>query len=327
MQFMLPFKFSGPDKKIAHHEKLMLIGSCFSQEIGNKLQYYKWQIFQNPTGIIYNAVSIRDALQWILSGSDLNEQDLYFQDGIWSSFAHHTSFAGVDKTEVLKRINESRRSALVFLKSADWIIITPASSFIYKLRSTGKVVSNCNKAPATLFEKKLLSVEENKEALEQTLHLLKQHNPSIKIMFTVSPVKHYSDGIAENNISKANIFSALYKVLQTHKESYYFPAFEIINDELRDYRFYKNDFSHPNEMAINYVFEKFINSCTEQSTQILLKKIEAILRSCEHKPFNPASKAHIQFVSDVINQINQVVSEQPYIDFSNELSGLRLHLP
>ena len=318
MNFFLPFQIQSFPFKICYGDKILLIGSCFSEEIGNKMIDLKFDVLQNPNGILYDPQSISDAIFSYIQNKIYKEEDLFQLNDLWHSWIHHSVFSGVNKNDVLQKINVSQSCAHDFLEKAKFLIITLGTAFHYRLKNSNENVANCHKAPADFFIKKLLSIEEIKTALLNAITALEIFNPGLKIIFTVSPVKHVRDGIVENNHSKARLIEVSHSVCEQKQNAFYFPSYELVTEVLRDYRFYKNDLVHPNETAINFVFEKFCDSLLDDSSKKIMKEIKNILSAINHKPFFKESLEHQKFVAAQLKNINKIESEYPFINFANE---------
>lgn len=310
--------------KINHRHKLMLVGSCFTEQIGNKLAQHKFNVIENPNGILFNPVSISNAVKSYVEEKLYHDEDLFYNNELWGSWQHHTRFSGIDKQVSLERINDSQRKAAAFIKEADWILLTLGSAFVYEDRgvaNTGNyenVVANCHKVPTDKFNRRLLAAEEVKEVLLQMMQEVKKHNPGLNFIFTISPVRHLREGFIENNRSKATLIQAVH-ALTNDVDVFYFPAYELVIDDLRDYRFYAEDMVHPNYAATNYVWEKFIAACIDEPSQQLMKEIAVVVAARNHKPFNPESIQHKIFLQTNIDRVNNLKSRFPYLDFTQEL--------
>jgi hypothetical protein len=318
MEFFLPFQIQSYPFQISYSDKVVFIGSCFSEEIGNKLGELKFNVLQNPNGILYDPLSISDSLFSYIENKPFDEENLFELNGLWHSWKHHSSFSGPNKKDILEEINASRSASHVFLKEANFLIITLGTAFYYHLKSNNKNVANCHKTPATLFEKKLLPVNEIISNFLSVLTALEFFNPMLKIIFTVSPVKHVRDGVVENNRSKARLLEAVQSIVEQKQNTFYFPSYELVTDILRDYRFYKSDLVHPNEIAINFVFEKFCNSLLNDEEKMISEKIKAILNAVNHKPFSRESEAHQIFITMQLKKIQEIEKEYPFLDLSKE---------
>lgn len=318
MEFFLPFQIPPFPFHISYQDKILFIGSCFSENIGNKLTRLKFDVLQNPNGILYDPISISDALFSYIENKPFDEKYLFELNGLWHSWNHHSFFSGSNKTEVLERITNSRSCAHDFLKRTKFIFITFGTAFSYLLKNTSENVANCHKAPANNFEKILLPIEQIRADLLSAITALEIFNPDLKIIISVSPVKHVRDGVIENNRSKSRLIEAAHSIAEEKQHVFYFPAYELVNDILRDYRFYKKDLVHPNEQAIDFVFEKFSASFFDSSTTQIMKEIEKILLAADHKPFVKQSDAHVQFINSQIEHIQRLQKKYPFIHLDGE---------
>ncbi|MEO9099841.1 MAG: GSCFA domain-containing protein [Ginsengibacter sp.] len=323
MEFFLPFQIQTFPFKISYTDKILLIGSCFSEEIGNKLSDLKFNVLQNPNGILYDPLSIADALFSYIENQTFDEEDLVELNGLWHSWKHHSVFSGTNKNEVLNKINRSQSGAHAFLKEAKVLIITFGSAFNYQLKNNSKNVANCHKASADFFIKNLLHMEEIKANLLSVITALEQFNPELKIIFTVSPVKHIKDGVVENNRSKARLIETVHSMVEEKENVFYFPSFELVNDVLRDYRFYKSDLVHPNETATSFVFEKFCNSFVDDRSMKILSEIKQIVNAANHKPFFKESAAHQKFIATQLQKIDEIEKKYSNLNLSKEKNILK----
>ena len=303
---------------IKHQHKLLLTGSCFTENIGTKLKQHKFDVLENPNGILFNPISISKSIRSYIAGNEYNEADLFYQNECWNSWEHHSRFSHPDKSACLCAINQSQQAAHQFILLADWLFITVGSAYVYQL-ANGEVVANCHKVPTDKFEKRLLSVDEVVLAFEKMLDELRQVNPGIKIIFTISPVRHLRDGFVENNRSKSTLIQAIHQLTDAHENIFYFPAYELVIDDLRDYRFYADDMVHPNYAATNYVWEKFVPACIDEPAQKLMKEINLINAAKNHKPFNPSSELHKKFLQTNLEKVMQLSRQYAYINFEEEL--------
>ncbi len=322
MEFILPFSIAPSKDKISYGQKIFLLGSCFTEEIGNRLKSLKFDVLQNPNGILYDARSIAYALNSYNQNKQYTEDDLFSNDEIWHSWQHHSAFSGVDKELVLQKINQSQCGADVFLKTASWLVITLGTSYSYQLKDNGEYVANCHKVPANLFEKRLMNTSEIFSGISEVIKKLRLQNPGLKIIFTVSPVRHVRDGVSENNRSKARLIEAVHLLAEENDNAFYFPAYELVVDVLRDYRFYKVDMVHPDESATNYVFEKFCDTYLDKSAKKLTVELKALLNAVNHKPFQEQSPAHKKFLKTQLDKAQKIVDDNPGIDLAKELNYL-----
>ena len=317
MDFHLEFSPQVFNTRINHQQKLLLIGSCFTEQIGGKLALHKFSVLDNPNGILFNPISIAKTINSYIANKQYGEADLFYQNECWNSWEHHSRFSHPDINECLRLINGSQSKAHHFLKNADWLLITLGSAFVYEL-DNDQVVANCHKVPTDKFNKSLLSVEEVTVKLQNMMQQLLIFNPGIKIIFTVSPVRHLREGFVENNRSKAILIQAVHQLREKNGNTFYFPAYELVIDDLRDYRFYAEDMVHPNYAATNYVWEKFITTCIDEPAQQLMRVINEINAAKNHKPFNPPSDAHKKFLKINLEKVKKLEQQYPYINFEEE---------
>jgi hypothetical protein len=319
MDFRLEFTPKPFPVKISHSHRLFLAGSCFTEQIGSKLAAHKFRLIDNPNGILFNPVSISKSIISYIENKKYTGEDLFFQNELWGSWEHHTRFSSVNKEECLQKINESQAAAHEFLKKADWVLLTLGSAFVYELENK-EVVANCHKVPTDKFHKRLLAAEEVVATLDNLVHRLLHFNPLLKIIFTISPVRHLRDGFVENNRSKATLVNAVHQVVDKFQGLFYFPAYELVIDDLRDYRFFAEDMVHPNYAATNYVWEKFLATCIDEPSQLLMKEINSINAARSHKAFNPASEAHKKFLKLNFEKVQRLKEQYDYIDFEREMA-------
>ncbi|HEY5464099.1 MAG TPA: GSCFA domain-containing protein [Hanamia sp.] len=318
MEFFLPFQIQSYPFALSYRDKILFIGSCFSEEIGDKMNELKFDILQNPNGILYDPQSISDALFSYITNKKITENDLFELNGLWHSWKHHSHFSEINKKDVLEKINQSQNAAHHFIKESKFLIITLGTAFNYQLKENKENVANCHKAPANFFQKILLPIDEIISSLLNASNALEKFNPDLKIIFTVSPVKHVKDGVVENSRSKARLIEAVQSIVEQKQNAVYFPSYELVTDVLRDYRFYKNDLVHPNENAINFVFEKFCDSLLNDESIKILEKIRSIINAVNHKPFLKESEAHQKFIASQIQNINKIENQYPFINLEKE---------
>ena len=333
MDFHLAFSPKPFDIKISHQQKLLLTGSCFTEQIGNKLAQHKFGVLDNPNGILFNPVSIARSVSSYIANKQYGANELFYQNECWNSWEYHSRFSHPDKNACLQLINNSQAVAHQFLKEADWLLVTLGSAFVYETSSLApfleergeekKVVANCHKVPTDKFNKRLLSGEETIATLQNMLQQLSVFNPALKIIFTISPVRHLRDGFVENNRSKAILINTVHQLVENNNHTFYFPAYELVIDDLRDHRFYAEDMVHPNYAATNYVWEKFITTCIDEPSQQLMSTINEINAAMNHKPFNPASEAHKKFLKTNLEKVKKLQAEYPYMNFGKEIKYFR----
>ncbi|SEV87660.1 GSCFA family protein [Chitinophaga sp. YR573] len=323
--FRLTFPVEPISTPIQYPDQLLLMGSCFAEEIGARLQQFHFDAQVNPHGILYNPISITEALQRYLDGKQYTTEDLFLHNDLWHSWDHHSRFSALSAEETLLNINTAASAAAERIEKADWLFITFGSAHAYTLKDNNRMVGNCHKVPSSSFNKKLLSPQDVITALDNMMHRLFFRNKNIKIMFTVSPVRYVRDGVVENNLSKAVLLQAVHHLVNKFNRLFYFPAYELVLDDLRDYRFYKDDLVHPNEAAINYVWEHFTNSCLSPEGQKLLPAIEDLQRAMLHRPFNPKSPQHQQFLQTYAKKTRVLLEQHPYLRLEKESAYFNLY--
>ena len=331
MDFQLPIQIKSPPQLISYRDPVLLMGSCFTEHIGDRLQAVKFTTLQNPHGILFDPVSVANSLLSYIQNKKYTEDDLFYLNELWQSWYHHSVFSGMDKMEVLKKINQSQQDAHSFLKKAKWLIITLGSSFSYRLseiappikgerRQSEESVANCHRAPAQWFHKHLLTIEEIHGVQDNCIQELLKFNPDIQILFTVSPVRHIRDGVIENNRSKARLLEVVHNLVHKFDRLHYFPAYELVIDILRDYRFYDIDMVHPNYQATEFVLEKFEEYYIESESRVIMREINKIRLGRKHKAFQPATRAHKQFLQNHFELTQQLRTKYPFLDLDDELA-------
>ena len=305
--------------EIRHADKLMLWGSCFTNSIGALLSDAKFTCDINPFGVLYNPMSIAEGIRELLERYRYDEKDLMCENGQWFSLMHHSTYSSSDKGACLNLINARLNGGADFLKSADWLLITWGTARIYEWKADGRIVGNCHKLPERLFNRRLLSAEEIVETYRCLLQKLREYNPKLQVLFTVSPIRHVRDGMHGNQISKAILLLAAERLCGLLPYCHYFPSYEIMMDELRDYRFYASDMLHPSETAINYIWECFAKTYFSKSTLLLMKELEEIRKSLNHRPFHAGSERHKIFLRQLVLKIKQLQEKSPFLDFQKEL--------
>ena len=322
------FKLTLPPKvakcSIEYTDKLFLVGSCFTENIGAKLANHKFEILENPHGILFNPVSVHNAIQDYINNKEYTASDLFFLNDVWNSWHHHSRFSGLTQQEALDKMNTAIQQAHYFLKSAKHIIITLGSAWLYKLNEqapngTGQVVANNHKAPANWFDKVLMKPADLVQLLVEMVESLKKFNPSLQVIFTISPVRHLREGLVENNRSKAVLIHSVHEIVAEESRIAYFPAYEYVIDDLRDYRFYAEDLVHPNYAATQYVWEQFITSYMTSATQLLMGQVAEIQLAMQHKPFFTGSSAHQKFIQNCIQKTEQLMAQYPFLKLTEHL--------
>jgi hypothetical protein len=319
MKLMLDIEIKEPPEKIDYRDKILLVGSCFTEHIGDSLADLKFDILQNPNGIIFDPSSVASSITSYIENKRYTTDDLIYLNELWQSWQHHSRYSGVEPSAVIDKINRSRQQAHDFLKESKWLIITLGTSFSYRLLERSEPVANCHRAPAAWFNKHLMTIDETVIELDTCLYRLFQFNPKLHIIFTVSPVRHIRDGIVENNRSKARLLEAVHHLVNKFGRLYYFPSYEIVIDVLRDYRFYDIDLVHPNYQATRYVIEQFMDHYVNQRSVALSKEIEKINIARKHKAFQPTTDAHQHFLKLYSERTRALMEEHPFLQLQEEL--------
>ena len=316
--FRTELDITGRFPSIHHGKPIFLIGSCFSDNMGGLLNRYRFNTCLNPFGISYNPVSISKQLMRIVNDEDFHEEDFISCNGGWNSFDLHGSFLSLTPEEAQKKANESKNSARKVLSEASHLIITLGTAWVYRLISSGEIVNNCHKIRSDEFEKELLSVDQVSTSLEDALRSVKALNPSLEIVLTLSPVRHLKDGFQENSISKSILRLAIEQMVNGEL-AHYFPAYEIMMDDLRDYRFYDQDLVHPSNEAIEYIWTKFCRAIISEKSREWMEDIEKLNRALEHRPFNPELKEHQMFLQSTLTLATELYSK-------HQLPGLEANI-
>jgi len=320
MDLQVPISLGSLPQPIRYGDKLLLTGSCFTEHIGDSLRDWKFRTLQNPNGILFDPSSVASSLISYIQPRTYTTDDLVFLNELWQSWQHHGIFSGVDQGEVLDKINASQRRAHEFLKDADWLIITLGSAFSYRLADGGMPVANCHRAPGKVFVKHLMTIEEIQTALDGCLHQLRYFNPRLKIIFTVSPVRHIRDGVIENNRSKARLLESVHHLVDKFDRLYYFPAYELVIDVLRDYRFYDIDMVHPNYPATQFVLEKFSEYGIDPVSWSLMEELRKLVTARKHRPMHPRTAAHRRFMREQYEKAAALAAQYSFLDLSEELA-------
>lgn len=310
--------------KIDYSKRMVFFGSCFSENIGQKLSDLKFSVDMNPFGILYNPESIANSLKILLERRIFTRNDLFEDQGVWSSFYHHSRFSAIDAEVALEKINNRIVFSNEFLKTADFLVITFGTARVYELKKTGMIVSNCHKVPAAEFKQFRLGVTEITTVYRELLEELWKFNPKLKVIFTVSPIRHWKDGAVENQLSKSTLLLAIDQLIRGFgdRQCGYFPSYELVMDELRDYRFYADDMLHISPVAIDHIFDRFSKVLIAKESIELSKKVVKIRKAVEHRPVNEASGEYKKFVRQHLEEISRLTAQFSCLDFTEEKSFL-----
>jgi hypothetical protein len=323
LELRTTFNIEPSADKITYSDPVLFLGSCFATSIGRKLEKGRIPVMINPTGAVYNPVSVSNLIESIIACRQLTEDDLYFHDSNWISFSHYTDFCDENPALLLEKINKRTREASGFIGRAGFLFITFGTARIFRLKETGKIVSNCHKVPPAMFQRDLLTIDSIVNLWSDQLNRLHSLFPQLKIVFTVSPVRHLKDGAHGNQISKAVLLLAVEELLNHPSKPQYFPAYELLMDDLRDYRFYSDDMLHPSPAAVDYIWEAFASCYIENKTLDLIHEVTNITNACEHR-FNTGSDSkRAGFAETMISKITMTSKKLPSIDFTEELEYFR----
>lgn len=309
-----PYPFS-----LGYSTPALFCGSCFTENIGSIMVDRKMPILVNPFGVVYNPLSVKLVIERILFAKPFDESDLRFRNGLWFSYLHHTSFSSPNKEQCLESINSDLIKASEFSKGIKYLLVTFGTARVYYLKESNQPVANCHKIPAKEFDNRLLSVEEILNSWSSLVDELLVRTPDLKIIFTISPVRHWKDGAIGNQLSKSILNLAVHELINKYpNNAFYFPAYEILMDDLRDYRFYADDMLHPSKVAVDYIWEKFKGSLISSDSILLMEDIERVIAAVAHKPFNPNTSEHRAFVNKTLVRINRIKGNNSSIDFTPE---------
>jgi hypothetical protein len=317
-RFMTPVEVPVLPWQTGYRQKNLFMGSCFTENIGELMASLAFDVNVNPFGIIYNPVSISKAILRLIDGSPFVKDDLFEHNGLWHSYMHHGRFSGDSADEVLKSINSRLETGSQYIRNAGFLFVTLGSAWIYEHKATGEVVANCHKVPSREFRRFRLSLGETVESLRSALDKLWEINSGIKVIFTVSPVRHTSDGAIENQLSKSVLLLAADALVKGYgpERCAYFPSYELVMDELRDYRFYAGDMVHISSEATQYIWEKFAEVSVDRESTDIMAGVVAINKAVEHRPFNRVTKEHLSFLEKTRSKLLTISTNYPYISLT-----------
>ncbi|OGU55375.1 MAG: hypothetical protein A2V66_04170 [Ignavibacteria bacterium RBG_13_36_8] len=306
------------DLVIEHNNRITTVGSCFAENISQNFIFYRFDVLGNPFGVLYNPASIFNSIKLLSDRKVFKKEDLFFDQGEWHSFYHHSDFSNHNADACLEKINEELVKTRKYFETTDVLIITYGTSYVYKHRERNIIVSNCHKIPAAQFDRLRLNMNETNDHIESTYKLLKEINNNIKIIFSVSPVRHWKNGAVDNQLSKSVLLMAVHEAIKEKGDCVYFPAYEILMDDLRDYRFYESDLVHPNKIAVEYIWEKFVNAHLTDSCKNVLMEIEPLAKAIFHRPRNIFSDNYKNFILNQLNLIERLRKKYYYINLKEE---------
>ena len=307
---------------VSHAERILLMGSCFAENMGRLLAENKFRVDMNPFGILYNPLSVSTALVEILKGKVYQEKDLFLYKECWHSPMHHGLFSASSPEEVLEKINTRLSQAHRSVHELDWLMLTFGTAYVYEQKETRQVVSNCHKLPESCFNRRILSVDEIVNEYTSLITSMVARNSHLKVLFTVSPIRHIRDGMHANQLSKSTLLLAIDRLQQLFPDHvFYFPSYEIVMDELRDYRFYDAGMTHPNEQAIRYIWERFSEACFSEETQTLNREWERLEKALNHRPLTPDKDAFRDFTMQNLFKLKKIWEKYSNYDLSKEIES------
>ena len=323
MEFRTTVK-TGENRSWLHHsDSVVLLGSCFSDNIGAKMQAALFNATVNPMGTLYNPMSIARGVKRLIDNEPVAGQDLFMQGGVWNSFDFHSRHSLPDKQATIDRMNQRIEQGHHALRQAQLLTVTMGTAIVYRLRATGKVVANCHKVPQHEFERKMATVGEMAKQLDDMLAQLHAFNPELHIILTVSPIRHIADGLDTNSLSKASLRVAIHETLAKHQEYCdYFPAFEIMMDDLRDYRFYATDMVHPSDVAIEYIWQAFQATYLDDRSALAVARCERVHKRLQHRPMSANRETVDRFNADTASVVRNLIKEYPYLSNHPELKQI-----
>ena len=325
MEFRTTVK-TGENRDWLHHsDKVVLLGSCFSDSIGAKMRGAFIRATVNPMGTLYNPMSIASAVDRLTHATPVAGMDLFMQGGVWNSYDFHSRYSLPDKQATLDRMNQRIVMGHDALKDARLLTITLGTAIVYRLKSTGEIVANCHKVPQHEFERKMATVDEITRELDTMIVKLRDLNPELRIIFTVSPIRHIADGLATNSLSKAMLHVSIHEAIVSHRDYCdYFPAYEIMMDDLRDYRFYASDMVHPSDVAVEYIWQAFQATYLDDRSALALARCERINKRLQHCPMSASREAVERFNTDTAGIVRNLIKEYPYLADNPELQAFML---
>ncbi len=308
IEFRTEIKITPSASKMNIKSRILTQGSCFADAIGNRLTMHKLKALVNPFGVIYNPESIHKVLTYSIFNEPLPEHTYLYHHDIHLNYNFHSEFSALKKQELTSRLMNTIGSTNYFLKDTEWLLITYGTAWVYHRKDTREIVANCHKMPANVFTKSLLTADEIISSFRIFHDFVKQFNPHLKIIVTVSPVRHLKDSLELNSVSKSVLRLACHAIANQFDSVEYFPAYEMMMDDLRDYRFYKSDMLHPTSEAEDYIWEKFMERYLDEAAKDFIKKWKIILSALHHRPFHPNSSAHQQFLKDTLKKVEELKS-------------------
>ncbi|WP_410878904.1 GSCFA domain-containing protein [Myroides sp. DW712] len=312
---VVPLSYAG--RKVTYEDKILCLGSCFAVNIGGKFKAYQFQQTINPFGILFHPKAIEKLVKYAVNGYTFTASDVFEHQEIWSSFVAHSDLNELEQEDIVTKLNVKLFDLQVALRESTFIMLTFGTAWVYEVKETGEIVANCHKVPNTQFSKRLLSYTEVLESYQNILSLIRSVNEEATILCSISPVRHTKDGFVANQRSKSILLAALHDALMTFNDANmdYIPVYEVMMDELRDYRFYAEDLIHPNAMAIQYIWERFVAHYIDEEMHVVMKKVDEVQKGLNHRPFNPTAEQHLKFLDSLIEKIDDLLERYPFMSF------------
>lgn len=314
LQTIVPIK---PLKNsIDYQSKIVSTGSCFAVNIAQRFQQFQFQNSVNPFGILFHPVAIANLIGFAIENKTFTEEDVFLHNEIWSCFDAHSDLNELEQEDIINNLNIRLQTFKQNISEASHFILTFGTAWVYRDKISDQIVANCHKVPQKQFTKELLSVESCQEAMENIEKGIRKLNPNAQIIYTISPVRHIKDGFVENQRSKSHLIAALQSHLEKNETlNDYFPSYEILMDELRDYRFYAKDLIHPNEIAVDYIWERFVMNCINPEALPTMKMVDEVQKGLAHRPFNLYSDQHQQFLDKLAQKLDVLLEQYPFMKF------------
>jgi hypothetical protein len=304
--------------QLSYADHFLGVGSCFVEEMGQRLRDLKFSIQFNPQGIVFNPASVALSLERMLVPKKYQAEELFQHQGLWHSFDHHGRFSFSSPEDTLHHIHQAQTAGQIQLQKASVLMLTLGSANVWQHLAQERIVSNCHKLPGSMFQRKRMSVVEIVDTLSKSLQAILALRPAIKIILTVSPVRYLREGLLENTRSKATLLLAVEQLCQQFEQAHYFPAYELLMDDLRDYRFYAEDLAHPSSLATHYIWDYFKQSFFAPEVLNQLQDLEKLKQAALHRPLHPESASHQQFITQQLELIQRLEHKYPEMDFSVE---------
>ena len=316
MNFITKIPIQKAINLIDYNSKILSLGSCFAENMADKFSYFKFENMVNPFGILFHPLAIEKIILKAINQEKYTENDIFFHNEQWHCYDVHSDLSHSDSTIFLASLNQIQTDFYSQIQKATHVIITYGTAWVYREKVSNELVANCHKVPQIQFDKEILPIEIIQKSIQNTIASIEKVNPNCAIVFTVSPVRHIKDGFVENQRSKAHLISALHSTFDTrHSTTSYFPSYEIMMDELRDYRFYAEDMLHPTQVAIDYIWERFSETTISDTAFATMEKIASVQKGLAHRPFQPNSESHSKFIENIQNQISELQKQFPFLKF------------